>query len=662
LIAVSFALAPAPAALAQRSDEPVAPKPFGWLDFGGAFYANGQWNSQQRTTGDNKIDEQQTLLREGVQVHTRGFAYHPNLLDWRLFADVAATQESLSNTGQTENTRGTLTSYDLSGILLREKFLSADFAASRSDDLRDRDFGQSVRDTRDRYAGGLSTKGKFPASVQVEHSARTQQGDVRSTEATTDKTRFRISDRRDVNWLTDLTLEREDTRETSTYQPFGGGEPFTEQLPVKRDELNLTNVYRFGPGADKHSLNGRVRYLDRTGTYMDKLLTAEETLELHHSKTFSTFYSASYLTEQTRGQTQDGVAASAGLNKKFYESLNVGIQGNYRDTKYADGFDKYARIGGALDYQKKTPIGLFTSSLQASRETEDQAQSSGLFNVRNEQVTLTGTKYEKLQRPNIVPGSIQVTDANDVIVYDPNEYILQPDGAFTKIARNADSTSIESGQLLHVSYAVHVARQSTVATDRIDWFNRLSIKNTPIDVYFRYRTRKDTLTGGEDPNNLEDEKTTVFGAEFYKYGFRLTAEHERDDRVLSPPSTINLLRASYDRPLGRDFNLHLDAHYRKTQYSQADRFGLTPGQENLDDLGANAQLTARISRNMLLRLLTEYAEYKGRENHSMFRNSVALEWRQGKLTFTLNARHETFTQEESSGQASAVTFNLKREF
>jgi len=586
LIAVGFALAAAQAAMAQRSAEPIAPKPFGWLDFGGALYANGQWDSRQRTTGANKTDEQQTLLKEGVQIHSRGFAYHPNLLDWRLFADVAATQESYSDTGRTENTRGTLTSYDLSGILLKEKFLSANLAASRSDDLRDRDFGQSVRDTRDRYAGGLSSKGNFPASLLVEHFTKTQQGDYRSTDGTTDKTRFNISDRRNVNWLTDLAFEHEDTQETSTYRSTGGGAPFTDQLPVKRDELNITNVYRFGPGPDRHSLSGRVRYLDRTGSYIDKSLAAEETLDLRHSKTFSTFYSGSYYTDQTPGQTEDSIGAAAGLSKKFYDSLTAGLQGNYRDTKYSDGFDKYSRIGGSLDYQKKTPIGLFYSSLQAGRESEDQAHTGGLFNVRNESVTLTGVTPMQLLRANIVPDSIHVTDDNDVITYikrdvgDPDgDYILQRNGAFMQIVRKADTTDIRSGQTVHVSYTVQVAKQSTVATDRLDWFSRLSIKNTPIDVYFRYRTRKDTLTGGQDPNNLEDEKTTIFGAEYYKYGLRLTAEHEQDDRILSPPSTINLLRASYDRPLSRDLNLHIvDSYFSAVQvFDQKGRFLLSIG-------------------------------------------------------------------------------------
>ena len=671
-IAVGLALAAAPAALAQRSAEPIAPKPFGWLDFGGALYADGRWDSQQRTTGANKTDQQQSILKEGFQIHTRGFAYHPNLLDWRLFTDIAATQESLTNTGQTENTKGTLTSYDLSGILLREKFVSGEFGASRSDDLNSGSFSGSIKDTRDRYMAGLSSKGNFPASLNAEHSTRTQQGNFRNTDATTDKTRFRVSDRRNINWLTELMFEREDTQELSTYQSGDGSSPSTDQLVDKRDELNITNAYRFGSDPDKHSLNGRIRYLNRTGSYMDKILSAEETLDLHHSKTFSTFYNVNYLTEQTPGQTQDSIAGSAGLTKKFYDSLVASLQANYRDTKYSDGFDKYSRIGGALDYQKKTAIGYFTSSLQVSRENEDQAQSSGFFNVRNESVTLTGLNFSQLQRANVVIGSIRVTDANDFITYNDNgttdDYILQSNGAFMQIARKVppDSgrpdTRIADGQTVHVSYTVQVAKQSTVATDRVDWLNRLAIKNTPLSVYFRYKARKDTLTGGQDPNNLEDEKDTIFGAEFYKYGLRVTAEHEQDDRILSPPSTTNLLRAGFDKPLTRDLNLHLDAHYRKTQYLQAAQYGLLPGQETLDDTGASAQLTARLSRNLLVRLLSEYSNYVGRENHSLFRNSVELEWRQGKLSFIMKARHETFTQEQSSGQESAVTFNLKREF
>lgn len=662
-VAVGLCLASTSAAWAAKAPEPVRPKPFGWLDFGGEFYAKGQWDSDQRETGSLKTDEQQTLLREGVQIHTRGFAYHPNLLDWRLFMDVAAVQESQVRSGQETRTMGTLTAYDLSGIFLREKFVSVNFTASRSDDLRDRDFGQSIRAIRDRLGGGVNTKGKFPASLQVEHSTRTQQGDTRSTDATTDKAKFKISDRRNVNWLTDLTFEREDTRETSTFQSVAGGAPLTDEFPIMRDELNITNVYKFGSGKEKHLLNGRIRWLDRTGSYVNSLLSAEQALELNHSKTFSTFYSAGYFTEETVGQTQDSISASAGLRKKFFESLEVGLQGNIRDTRYSDGYEKYNRIAASADYTKKTPIGLFTSSLQVSRENDDHGSDSGLFNVRNESVTLTDLTPKQLLRANIVPGSITVTDANDVVPYfEGLDYELQSNGAFTQIVRKLPGTNITSGQTVHVSYAVQVARQSTIATDRVDWLNRLALKKVPVDIYCRYRSRQDTLTGGQDPNNLEDETTIMVGAEFRKAGLRIAVEHERSDRVLSPPSVVNLVRAGYDRPLSRTVNLHLDAHYRRTQYDNAEQFGLGPGQDALDEIGANAQLTARLSRNVLVRLMTEYSEYTGRENHSLFRNSAELEWRQGKLTFTLKARHEMFTQEESTGQGSTVTFNLKREF
>ena len=660
LVAVCLCLASMSAA---KAPEPVRPEPFGWLDLGGEFYAKGQWDSDQREVGSAKTDEQQRILREGVQIHTRGFAYHPNLLDWRMFADIGATQESYVRSGEEANTTGTLTAYDLSGIFFREKFISADFGASRSDDLRDRDFGRSIRAIRDRYAGGVSTKGKFPASLWAEHSTRTEQGDTRSTDATTDKARFKISDRRNVNWLTDLTFEHEDTQETSTFQSATGGAPFTEQFPVMRDELIITNVYKFGSGKEKHLLSGRIRWLDRTGSYVDNLMSAEQSLYLNHSKTFSTFYSASYFTRETVGQAQDTIAASAGLTKKFFESLVVGLQGNTRDTQYSDGYGKYNRIAASADYTKKTLIGQFTSSLQISRENDDRGSDSGLFNVRNESVTLTDLTPRQLQRPNIVPGSIAVTDANDAVPYfEGLDYDLQSNGAFTQIVRKLPGTSITSGQTVHVSYAVQVSRESAIATDRVDWLNRLALEKVPVDVYGRYRSRLDTLADGQDPNNLEDEKTIMVGAEWRNAGLRVAVEHERSDRILSPPSVVSLVRASYDRPLSRTVKLHLDAHYRKTQYANAEQFGLGPDQDSLDDIGANAQLTARLSRNVLVRVLTEYSEYTGRENHSLFRNGAELEWRQGKLTFTLKARHEMFTQEQTTGQGSTVTFNFKREF
>jgi len=517
--------------------------------------------------------------------------------------------------------------------------------------------------TRDRYAGGLSSKGKLPASIQLEHSARTEQGDQRSDNATTDKAMFRIADRHNADWLTDLTFEHEDTQETATYT-YPGIDSFTQNLPVKRDEMNVTNLYKFGPGPEKHSLAGRIRWLDRTGSYVDKILSAEQNLELRHSKTFTTFYSGSFLKETTDTLTQDNYSLSAGLTKKFYDSLVTGLQGNYRDIKYGDGgYDKYSRVAGSLDYTKKTQVGLFNSAFQISRENEDTAYSGGLFHVRNESVTLTDITPVQLQRTNIVPGSIRVTDANDVQEYFENiDYVLTTFGSFIRIARKEPTTSITSGQTVHVSYDVSVPRQSTIATDRMDWLNRLALNAVPVDVYTRYRSRKDTLTAGQDPNNLEDEKSILVGAEYHNSGLIVAIEHENNDRLLSPPSVVDLIRAGYSRQLSRELVLTLDAHYRKTRYKQAAKFDLQNGRDTLDDLGANVQLTARLDRSTLVRFMSEYSDYKGQENRSLFRNSVELEWRKGKLSFLLNAHHDTFTQEQSKGQATTVTFNLKREF
>ena len=81
---------------------------------------------------------------------------------------------------------------------------------------------------------------------------------------------------------------------------------------------------------------------------------------------------------------------------------------------------------------KKTPIGLFTSSLGVSRESDDRGSDNGLLSIRNESVTLTYVLAKELVRANIVPDSIEVTDTNDVAPYfEGLDYELQSNGAFT---------------------------------------------------------------------------------------------------------------------------------------------------------------------------------------------------------------------------------------
>jgi hypothetical protein len=649
-------------AVAQRGQPAVPVRWLGVLDYGGRLFVEGDYHRDEQTLGNFTTKEQDWTVQEGIELDSEGYVYHTNLLEWRLGLRLGASQEQVKVDERQWRTRGCLQGYDASALVFKEKPLSARVFASHSESLRDRDFTRASKVAEDRYGVNFTTKGSFPFSLLLEQTESTEQSDLREEDEQTDHLRASLADRRSQDWLTEIVYDFEDRDKTATF--VGGGANNVQELPDRKNEVTFTNLWRFGSGEQKHSVGGQARFLDREGFFKNRVIAGNQRLDLVHSGTLKSFYAGTYDVDETQGSRDRRIEGEVGLEKKIYDSLDVTLRTIGSDRKLRGGTEQ--RIGGFLNaaYRKKTPIGQYSSTFVLGRVRTHSQSVGGQRFIRDEAVTMTGIGYHQLVEPNIRAGSIAVTDSTDTIPYTENvHYLRRTTGAFTEIARIPGIPGgIADGDVVHVDYTATASRDAVYFTDRLTWTNRLALKKLPITLYGDVRVRNEDLVRGDDPDNLEHQHECLLGAEVTIRDFTLMLEREFRDRELSPPSLTHRARANYRRTIGRNVELWLNAYAERLRHQQADRFGLGKDGDFLNSEGANAQVTTKLGRRTLLRLMSDYSRSRGRENRMLFRNSVSLEWKQGKLDFSVDGRYDIFEQEDTEGNAASLRFSMKREF
>ena len=654
----------APAPAARKRKGPAIPiKPVGLLDWGGSLYLSGTFDGDERTQSNNVTTREQSIFEEGVNLNTRGYVYHPNLLDWNASLRMGLSQEWVLLNDANRKTNGTLLGYNLSGIFLREKPVSVRVFANQSQNLRDQSFAASTRGETQRMGAVASLKGKFPTSLLVETGTNTLTSERRNVDASVTHMNFKITDKRYSNWLTELEVDREDTSETSIFFSPGDTAGSTTDQSEVVDEVNLSNTWRFGPRKNKHSLTGSANLIDRKGFFMTKRTVADQRLELMHGKTFRSFYGAGFSSNETEAVTEEIRNGEIGVTKSFYKSLDVTLRTTGRDRTIGETENEV--IGGFFDanYRKKTPIGRYTSSLGLGRTRETRTSESDQIFNQDQSVKLTGLAFSFLSSSNVVNSSIVVTDNNNTLpAYVLGvDYQIRKTGQITEIARLGGGI-ITDGQTVFVDFITEGTGDLTFQTDHLRWQQRMALKHLPLSVYTSYTLRDETLIDGADPENLDVNRRFLAGTELDWKGLQVTVEREESESLLSPSTLAHRARVSYTHLLGRNSRLAMGGHVSKLVYLQTAEFGIEEGQDTLDTVGANAAFTTKIGANTLLRLMSTYVTSEGRENSTEFSNGFSLKWQYGKLDLSVDGTYDVFEQEETTGTGYKLMFYLKREF
>ncbi|MCY2926887.1 MAG: hypothetical protein NT031_15925 [Planctomycetota bacterium] len=630
-------------------------------------FLTGRFVWERQKTPDVSFRERWMLLEEGGELHSKGYVIDPNIMEWKMDLLLGAGQERFaSNEAIDEGARdAAIGGYTISGLFYKNAPVSVRAFAEDNTSNRDRDFARSIRYRQARQGAEAVTKGDFPVSLLVEWIQTRETSDLRDVDSHTAHYRATVTDARNPDWLTQLTFDHRDQNMTAEYTPMATGQEMSQDLPDRSNEAVVSNQWRFGPGEDKSSLVGQARLLDRDGAFNNDIVSFQERLELVHDKTLRSFYQGSWERNKTDFDTQTTTYGEAGLTKRFYDNLTVTARLSDVDQQYDSGSENILRGAARIDYFRHLPVGLYTTSLDLAMERRREENPTGVRDVSREVVNLPSSyAWVRLPRPNVLTGTLLVEDSVTLAFYFENvHYEVRTTGAFTEIRRKPLAVDpIPDDRPVLVSYRALVGRDDVVRRGEVLWANRLQLEKLPLAFYANAGRREEALVSGDNPGDLDSQRSFLAGVEFDHAGFLVAFEHEVRGQQLTPDWRANRLRAGYRTSLARNLDVSVMGLLERLTYVDGQDFDLGPGQDHLDTLGGTVTLTGRLNRRTTLRFSTDARRTEGRENLAIIRNALGVCWEYDKLDFSLEARYDWLDQDFTSGDAVSLMFTLRRRF
>jgi hypothetical protein len=657
----------APAAPARAAQKKMPIQPLGITQFGGDLLINGNMQTQSQTAADKKVTtESESFFDETLSINSAGYIYHPNLLEWFGGIRGGFVQQSITVNDQTTVGPGQVKGYNISGTFLREKPVSVMLFSSDTRSFINRDFASSTDLKSTRNGGQVMLKGDVPMTLMFEKVTMDENSGLRTDQRTTRHIKYTASQERFKDAQIEFFYDHEETDEIVTFRPSQGGQQTKDQLPYIRDEADLMSLIKFGPAEYSSTLGLHGRTMQRLDTFPEHMRSGDLNLNLAHTKNFSTFYRASYSEDQTEVDQERNANGSVGFSQQVYDSLTITGHVDGQKFQFPDGMRTQKGEFLSLDYQKKTPIGRYSSSLMLGVQDTSEQTKNGEEAIRGESVTFIGfLTFVPLSGRNIVPGSIRVWNTTRTIEYQAGlgkDYDLQTIGATTSI-EPLPGGLIGPAQKVLVDYIVTAAKSAAWRTDFSTWDNRLQLpEGIPITLYYNFNRQADHLTSGDDPGNLDIQTGRLGGAQFEQWGLTLTGEHETRDMKLSPPTTANRARVQYMAHIARDVDLSLGGSNEHLMYRNAQQFGMQPGRDRLYTLQGFARATFRLQRNLLFHMEAEYDKTQGLENRVLKHVGVGVEWSYRDLEINVEVKQSDYVQEKTSGQSQSLLFSVRRRF
>ncbi|MHC4303964.1 MAG: hypothetical protein ACYS15_05475 [Planctomycetota bacterium] len=564
-------------ALAQ-APEPVvvSPRPeLKWLEF---YYLDAALELEYRrsqskvdpVTGSSTTDTEDRF-RELLELSTRGYVGHPNLLQLDLRGGLRFTQRLVDEdtTGIDDNFDEFLFEYDLNGLFFQEQKYPFTVYSRRTQSDIDRLFGGSVEQTWTQTGARLTVRSEvFPTNVEVfvrelEQDDRTFAQDFELDQNTVQADgRINIAPTQRMWW--DFTYDDiEESGEARATRSFD------------RVEANASHTIDFGFD-DKHQLRSRLRLFDQSGDRDFQQILWTERLHLRPSRALDVFFDWR-LENSERGTVEvRRYDASTNFRHQLFESLvTTGRFGGIHQDIRNDPFESdEIQASLVFDYTKRVPLGTFFAGVGANWDRNWQEERGVAVPVPDNAFTFPPTDLIVIFEENVVPNSIEITDLTGTIVYSLGSDYLQlvlPDRV--EIRRVA-SGFIAPGETVLISYEIGPEPSGRTTTTGLGFNLRYTFDETflaGLSVFVIYLDQDQKRTPSDFAAQLQENDFTDlrYGLEYNAWNLYLKAEAQNRDSDLSPFDSI-LLEARYTEPLGRGSSLGLSATYQEIDRTDVD--------------------------------------------------------------------------------------------
>jgi hypothetical protein len=568
------------------------------------------------------VRDVQDRFREILELGTRGFVGHPNLLQLDLRGSLWLTQRhlDLDSTGSSDNIDDTLWEYDLNGLFLQQQKFPVTVYSRRTQSDVDRVFGGSLEQTWTETGARVNVRDRrFPTNIKVFTRKLEQEDFGLDQDFTVDQNTVEADGRVQLEPTHNMWWD-------FSYDDIDESGDLRATRSFDRIEGNLTHTIDFGD-ADEHQLRSVVRVFDQSGDVDFRQFLINERLRIRASEALLAWLDYRYEDLERSTVELRRHDASANFRHTLFDSLvTTGRFGGIHQDMPTDTFESDELDAElALDYTKRVPGGTFfgTADLRWSRVWQSD---------RGEPIPVVGAPYTFppsdliiIFEENVVESSVVITDITGTIVYSRNvDYTLLVLQDRVEI-RRIPGGNIAFGETVLIDYDIGPEPGGRTTTTGAGVSLRYTIDEgllSGLSVYTRYfqqdedRSPEDFVAGVVD-NDFYD---LVYGAEYNLWKLYLKAEQQIRDSDLSRLETT-WLEARYVEPLGRGSSLVLSALYQ-----QVDREDVDIRTATTTISGTwNQQITDRLRGSLIL--LYQNVDGNAGFDSEAFEQKLDLTWR-----------------------------------
>jgi hypothetical protein len=554
----------------------VSPRPeLKWLDFYFLDVAiELEWRrnlSQVNPQVGQTTTDTQDRFREILQLGTRGYVGHPNLLELDLRGSLLFTQRllDLQSTGATDTLGEFLFEYDFSGLFFsRQKFPITIYSRRNQSDI-DRVFGSSIEQVWEETGARLTVRDRtFPTNVHI-FTRSLDQIDVGFNEDfSLDQNTF------DANGRVELGPTQSLWWDFSYDDIDQSGRIFLPQS-FQRLETNLTHTFDFGPDL-LDQLRTVFRYFDETGDFGFQQFLVNPRLRLQPTDDLQVWFD--YRFEDLQRSTIDlrRHDGSVNLRHQLFDSLTTTgiIRGIHEDIP-TDSFSSDEILAGIqFDYTKQVPLGTFYAVANLDWDRIWQTERGVPIPVIGQPFTFPPSDLIIILEENIEPSSIVVRDITGTIVFTLGvDYVQQVFFNRAEIRRIAGG-NIPPGATVLIDYAIGPEPAGTITTANAGIDVRYTFLEGPargLSVYGRYLRQDQERSPNAFAFGLPDNDFSdfFFGAEYTLWKLYFRAEYQIRESEVAPFNNT-WLEARYVEPLGRGSSIVLNLNYAMNEQRDVD--------------------------------------------------------------------------------------------
>jgi hypothetical protein len=490
---------------------------------------------ENNRVGSTTSTYDQLFITPLVGLQTSGSIYHPNLLAFNLDGELGWGWDRTTSTSpgskQTQNSNQDVNRYLAQINLLQAKPYNASFFAAQ--DHTYENYGSFDTFTVDstRYGGRINEE-TDTLSLNADFGYRNE-----------NDSGFNDNTEISETYLNFIGIQKRQAGQTTlTYRidQYDNTLNSSNSLSSLTQSVGASDSDSFGHNKQITATTG-VAYSESqySGQQLDAA-NATENVSFHHTPKLDSYLMFNFSTYQLHPSTANNLQGSYTVRHQLYDSLTSSpdVHGSYSDNSNPTSSSSTDRYGVGLyeGYTKRlTSQARLTAGLGFIVDHEDDYSTGDVATTIDEPHQLylpTSPNFRPvyLDKPNVVPGSIQVTSGGSQLV-DGTDYQVIPSGQLTQIqlivppsahvlsllggnpaAALPVLVTYQSDSLNNASYEIYTAS----AQFRVDLFQRYG-------VYGRLNWSGNNAPAGTVVQSLTD---VVFGADYNWKWFRAGAEVE----------------------------------------------------------------------------------------------------------------------------------------